>query len=992
MNKKFLLIVALGMILIAVPAFSQVATRAGSIFGKVVDDKGAPLPGVSITLESSEIQPQVATSGPTGGFRFANLPPGTYAVTFTIEGFTEVRQEDVRVSIAGSVNLEITLKPTLAEEFVVVADTPVVDTKKTGNESTFNREYLDKVPSGRDPWVIIEQTPGVDNDRINIAGSESGQQTGFFARGASDADNVWNYDGVNTTDPLALGTTPTYFDFDAFEEIQIQSGGMDASVGAKGVVVNLVTKRAGNKWEANASYYFVNDSLQSDNTPQELLDLPPIAGQQRIRSNRIDQVYDWGFDIGGPIVKDRLFAWGAYRRNQIDLFTRSTNPFTGESISDKTKLTDINFKANFNANAANESQFGYFDGAKEKDGRGFIPPTQSEETLWQQGNPGTILKGIWTGQHTFIPNDHTIVNGRYGYIGNSFELAPNGGGCEANKPCEIPMIYLAAVPRWEDTSFNVSPIDRPTHDFNADVNWFKENWGGGDHEFKFGFEYKASEGHTFSSYGNGALIVDYGQTQARGPLTYGAIYAQRFLNGTVNYYRASGYATDTWRLDRLTLNLGFRVDSASGENQAASIPAPGGFDVFISGVDFAGNDRSDVYTDVSPRIGATYDVTGDGKTIVRGNFARYYDGYTVFYDTYANPTYSYNGVILYYENLNGDRIITPNEVVVGGYYGGAAPGPFDQAQFDALKRIGDIESAVTDEFVLGFEREVIKDLAAFVSFTHRNYDKFTQPVPFGVTAEDYVPVGVFHFAHPDFGTFDVPFSDIAFEHDGTQILKTIDGYTQTYDGVDLGVRKRMSNNFMLNAFITLQRQKAHYDGGDSFFVVTGDGIGARTVYADPSLVPGFYDDQPYAFVSGGSGKTGVFPYAEWTFRASGIYQAPWDLSFGGFIRYQQGFPQPLFGQVGSGLNLSNFYAAGRLILLEPIGARRYENIFTLDLNVQKVLELSDYGRITLGVDVFNVTNSNTVIQRERRVTTGTFNALQENLSPRAVRLGFKYSF
>ncbi len=195
---------------------------------------------------------------------------------------------------------------------------------------------------------------------------------------------------------------------------------------------------------------------------------------------------------------------------------------------------------------------------------------------------------------------------------------------------------------------------------------------------------------------------------------------------------------------------------------------------------------------------------------------------------------------------------------------------------------------------------------------------------------------------------------------------------------------------MLNAFVTIQRQKAHYDGGEAFFVVTGDGITARTVYADPTQL-GFYDDQPYSGVSGGSGKTGVFPYAEWTFRASGIYQLPWDMSLGTFIRYQQGFPQPLFAQVAAG-NLANFYGVGRLILLEPIGSRRYDNIFTLDFNVQKVFQLSNYGRVTLALDVFNVTNENTVVQRQRRTTTATFNDLQENLSPRAVRLGFKYSF
>jgi hypothetical protein len=993
MKLKIFLMAFMLLAIALAPVFAQVSTKAGSIYGKVVDEKGQPLPGVTVTLESTQVQAQTATTGPTGGFRFANLPPGKYSATFSIEGFTEVRQEDVQVSVGGSVNLEITLKPTLAEEFVVVADTPVVDTKKTGNDTTFNREYLDKVPSGRDPWVMIEQTPGIDNDRINIAGSESGQQTGFFARGAAFTDNAWNYDGVNATDPLSLGATPTYYDFDAFEEIQIQSGGMDASVGAKGVVVNLVTKRPGNKWEANASYYITNDSLQSDNTPQEVKDLPPINGNERQLSNRIDQVYDYGFDIGGPVVKDKLFVWGAYRKNQIDLFTRNINPFTGLSVTDKTKLTDYNVKVNFNANTANESQFGYFLGNKDKSGRGFNPPVQSEETLWEQGSPGTILEGIWTGQHTYIPNDHTILNARYGYVGLSFQLHPRGGNCAQDKPCDIPMVYLAYIPHWEDTSFNTSPIDRPSHDFNVDLNWFKENWGGGDHEFKFGFEYKASKGHTFSSYGNGALIVDYYQSVPNGPLIGGYIYDQRFINGTMKYYRTSGYVTDTWRKDRLTMNLGFRIDSASGHNEAASIPAPAGFDIFLSGVDFAGNDRSKVFTDISPRLGATWDATGDGKTIIRGNFARYYDGYIPFYDQYANPTYTYNGVKLAFTNLNGDRLITPNEITgIAGYYGGAAPGPYDQAQFDALKKIGDIKSATTNEFVVGFEREVIKDLALSVSYTHRKYDNFTQPVPFGVTAADYHQVGVFHFSNPNFGTFDIPFSDISFQHDGTQVMKTIDGYTQNYDGVDFGGRKRMSNNFMLNAFVTLQRQKAHYNGPDAFFVVTGDGINVRTVYADPTL-QSFYDNQPYAFASGGSGKTGVFPYAEWTFRASGVYQLPWEMSLGAFMRYQQGFPFPLFGQVGTGLNLANFYnGQGRLILLEPIGARRYDNIFTLDLNVQKAFELSNYGRITFAVDMFNITNSNTVVQRQRRVTTATFNALQENLSPRAVRLGVKYSF
>ena len=212
------------------PVFAQVATKTGSIYGKTVDDKGAPLPGVLITLESNEIPTQTATSGASGGFRFANLPPGIYSVNFSIEGFTEVRQEEVRVSTGSQVQLEITLRPSLAEEFTVIGETPVVDTKKTGTSDTFNRDYLEDVPSARDPWTIIDQTTGIDSDRYNVAGSESGQQASFIARGGNDDNTIWNYDGVNATDPGAIGASPTYFDFDAFEELQISTGGNDASV------------------------------------------------------------------------------------------------------------------------------------------------------------------------------------------------------------------------------------------------------------------------------------------------------------------------------------------------------------------------------------------------------------------------------------------------------------------------------------------------------------------------------------------------------------------------------------------------------------------------------------------------------------------------------------------------------------------------------------------------------------------------------------------
>jgi hypothetical protein len=865
------------------------------------------------------------------------------------------------------------MKPSLAEEFTVIGETPVVDTKKTGTSQNFNRDYLEDVPSARDPWTIIDQTTGVDSDRYNVAGSESGQQAGFVARGGSDDNTVWNYDGVNATDPGAIGASPTYFDFDAFEELQIMTGGNDASVGTGGVVVNIVTKRAGNKWEGNASYFYAGDSLQGDNTPDELAAIGA-------KSNRLDEVKDYGFDLGGPIIKDKLFAWGAYHKNEIGLITTANLP-------DFTKLTDYNFKANMNWTSAHESQFGYFKGDKEKSGRAAIAVSvQAPETLWEQAGTETITPGIWTGQHTWIPNDHTIVTGRYGYIGLGFSLAPVGGK-------EIPMIYLYGVPRWEDTIFYVKPIDRPAHDFVVDANYFKENVMGGDHEFKFGFEYKTSKLHTFSSYGNGVFFFDYYQTTPRGPLTSGYVKAQHFVDGNVKMNRASFYATDTFRKDRLTLNLGVRFDHQTGTNSESSIPAVPGFEDFVGPLDFAGNDPGISFNDISPRLGATYDLSGDGKTIIRGNFARYYDGWNPLYTTTFNPTFVYNGVTVPYTNLNGDRFITPDEWTgTPQFYGGLVAGGFDLNAFNNLKKIDpDFKNSSSWEYLVGFERQIATDLSVSATYTHRDYRDTTVRVPAGVSQADFAPAGVFT-RNTVVGNFSVPYFTFTGVDDGDIILTNANDYKTSYNGVDLTVRKRMSNNFMASGGVTIQRQKANYDGGDATaFYINDGGLSGQIYPFDPTNLP-FLNDEPYAFAPGGSGKSGVYPYSEWQLKFSGVYQFPWDISAGAFGRYQQGYPYVLMGAVSDRTLSASLGTSTHRFMLEPFGSRRFDDVFTLDLQFEKGIEFGSYGRLALSANVFNVTNSNTVIRRVRGVTSSTFNNIDELISARALRIGARYSF
>jgi hypothetical protein len=247
------------------------------------------------------------------------------------------------------------------------------------------------------------------------------------------------------------------------------------------------------------------------------------------------------------------------------------------------------------------------------------------------------------------------------------------------------------------------------------------------------------------------------------------------------------------------------------------------------------------------------------------------------------------------------------------------------------------------------------------------------------------------------GTFSVPYyvlnPAVADAIGDVKILRNIEGYDQTYNGLDINIRKRMSNNFMLNGSLVLQRQKAKYSSIDGYAANISDGgiSPGNTFPWDPGMIP-FLDGEAYAYAPQGSGKSGVYPYSEWQFKLSGVYQLPADINLGAFMRYQQGYPFVIFGRV-SEPNGAAFNGTGtHRILLEPFGSRRFENMFTVDLQVEKAIQMGPAGKLTVSASFFNLLNSNTVNRRGRDVSTASFNLVDENLSPRAIRLGLRYSF
>jgi len=256
---KRALVLALALLAGAVPGlFAQIA--GGNIYGSITDESGAVLPGAVVTV-SSDFGTRTTTAGSQGEFRFLNLERGRYKLGVALAGFTSVTR-DINVVTGENVNLAFSLKVASQQEVVTVtAEAPLVDVKKRGTATTMTTEELNLVPNARDPWGVLKNVPGVLLDRINIAGNENGQQAAVAGKGSTSGDKIWNLDGINITDMSATGASPSYYDFGAFQEITVSTGGMDLNAQTGGIGINLVTKRGTNKFHGSTRYVLANPKL-----------------------------------------------------------------------------------------------------------------------------------------------------------------------------------------------------------------------------------------------------------------------------------------------------------------------------------------------------------------------------------------------------------------------------------------------------------------------------------------------------------------------------------------------------------------------------------------------------------------------------------------------------------------------------------------------------------------------------------------------------------
>ena len=218
---------------------AQTLPSTGSIYGTALDEQGAPLPGVEVKLLGAGERAPVQTDA-QGEFRFLYISPGTYAVTLSLDGFATVENQGIVVALDRSTQLRVTMKLAAVKETVTVSGAPAIDPRKTVTGATFGEKELQSIPSARNIWATLWAVPGVVTNQVNVGGNTA-VQAGPSSKGVTGA--TYNLDGADIT---LSGISPTFYNFDSFQEVQVVTGGSDVTLLNGGATFNMVTRRGTN--------------------------------------------------------------------------------------------------------------------------------------------------------------------------------------------------------------------------------------------------------------------------------------------------------------------------------------------------------------------------------------------------------------------------------------------------------------------------------------------------------------------------------------------------------------------------------------------------------------------------------------------------------------------------------------------------------------------------------------------------------------------------
>jgi hypothetical protein len=946
----------------APPSMAQVFT--GRIDATVTDSTNAVLPGADVSISGP--QNASAVTDAKGEAHFLNLAPGTYTVTAKLTGFADYSNNNVPVTVGNAVPLSVKMGLAgVAQAVQVTAQSPVLDNRKTATSTNISQAELQEVPSSRDPWVVLQSVPGVVTDRVNVGGAESGQQSGYVAKGASGSENTWNMDGVAITDMAATGSSSTYYDFDMFQEMNVTTGGADLKAATPGVQMNMVLKAGSNTFRGSSRVYFSNQSMQATNLPSDLQST--IGAATGGKGNRTDQYSDMGVEAGGPILKDHLWVWGAVGKTDVRLITLANTP-------DKTLLEDYSFKGTGQINKDIRANFTYYRGAKLKYGRN-AGPLNPPETTWDQGGPTQVYKG----EGNFVLGRNVFLTANVSHVHGGFFLTPEGG--------------LDSVPYQDDSGVNHVTTsryqtNRPQNAVQADGNFFR-----GHHEIKFGYGWRKADVDSTSIVPGPNKVWTYWQGY---PNMEAAITAWGHTTSTGTIYQ-NAYVGDTWTANKLTLNLGVRWDhqaaSVLGFTQAGNPLLP----QYLPDLTSQNANNVVVWKSFAPRIGATYALDNDHKTLARASYAMFASQMSATTASFMSVT-GYRGVYLYnVVDTNGNKVADPSEIAAALAQGPGLQALVDQglANFSGFDinnpsnvgppsaTVGNYKTPLTHEMQLGIDRELMPNFGISGTYTFRRFTNFVIN-DLGLTANDYQPAGTFTGSADPVGSFSVPYYTAIPSHipanRAATVYRTRPDYYQQYQGFEISAVKRMSNRWMARFGFSTNSDTEHWTSPNGQTDPT-------STLSNPNINGG---DIIYA--SGGSGKSHIYTVLpKYQFILNGLYQAKWGINLGANINTRQGYAMPYnWNPVATHDTLGS---NKDLLLVSSATQYRLSTVTEFDARVGKEMKFANRYRINLDFDIFNALNNNTVLGRQYNLRTpSSANTVLEIQNPLICRVGLRFNF
>ncbi len=897
--RKRILGLALGLMLV-VSGTASAQSMSGTIAGRVMDAQGGALPGVLVTLVSRTGE-TTQTTDAQGDFRFLGLNPGMYEIRATLQGFRPKTQPSIEVAIGRAIDLRLTLEVGgLTEAVTVLGSSARVDTTTTATDNNLSQDILFNMPISR------------TNAAVNILNNAPGINSGSAFGGASNSANSLRLDGVDVRDPEG-GTAWAFFNYNIIDQVQIGSIGQPAEMGGfTGAIINTITKSGSNRFAGLFEYRYTEKGLRENNVSNAVTAVNPS-----IKATGVDELKDYTVQLGGPMRQNKAFFFVSIQRYAIKqdpdgprtLRTEVSPRFNG-------KLT---FQPTASDNIMLSGQYDQYNQTG-RTGLGGVNGTTDARTVVQDSP-----EIIYNAQYQKVLGTSSVFDTKFtGYRGY-FDLDP--------------LTPVSARLDGETGAYSggagySAQYDRARDQLNASLAKYVEAKGA--HAFKFGVEIERSTIQNRYGYTDGLFFYDYGGAPY---LAYAYSYDVKGRSD-----RQTVYAQDQWKTGRLTINAGVRMDRITGTSTA---------------------DDQQYYNTTSwaPRLGAAYDLIGDGRSVLRAFYGQLYDG-----AVFASWSQAVPGI--------GDYIgyeVSP---------GGSLTELFNISGASKYTVDPDIKHPRTDEWSVAYERELGGGLKFSGTYIRRDSKNFINSVLQGAqwTTANYTnPLNnqattIYRWANR------TPSSDQKF------LITNVDDFA--FDGAPAANAYRTYNGGM---FVLTRGYANRWQAQISY--VYSKTRGTVTNGAFSGITSSQFHTPNLALVNA-DGLVGFDRPHE--FKVFAGYTIPKvEISANAYYRYLSGLPWTPFQSVSA--NTFN-WTSNISLPLEPRGSRRMESQQLMDLRLEKVVNLGT-NRVGLYLDAENLFNEGFMTGVQARNPSASIAGTSVPLggvtsitAPRQLTFGARWSF